>query len=611
MSIAFAGVATVRHVSFVSSVRRKGFYIASLDLARMCVGGLAVTLCVVGSARDTTAASPPPPATVVIVANRTPQIVEFQVAATDGTTITRKLAPLDYVAVPVTGVVPIEFQVEAEKRRYGLAPPGIYCFVSTADKRIDLTRIDLRLPDAARSDMEVASGGVDRTKLDQVAVIPVKILVDDNEMTRRESWEPRLRKRLEAANEILAAGAGARLKITAVETWQSDNKVTDFELSLKEFERAVQPGTASLAIGFTSQYPVRQGRQKLGGTRAPLYPYILLREYGPRINERERLELLVHELGHFLGAAHSPEANSVMRPVLGDDQVNLRQFRILLDPLNALAVNLMTQQWRDRNVRALYQIDSGTRSTLSDVYRVLADADRGDPAAAQYLRILEETDFSTTARGAALVVEGIRGADSKPPVAGENEFSDQRADRYIRAAAAAALRLPSESVVDSFLLGTAIAMGERPLPTILAVKQALPLLSARPTVQGEEILLKRFVTAAALARIGGSAAVEAAALARQVNQMRSGGSFSFAELTAELAGIRFASALEAGAIRVPTIAREFTMAQHLLPRQDDQAGLSVAEFARRYGSIYDPRFQKELERLRREVNNLPRYRSRG
>ena len=40
-----------------------------------------------------------------------------------------------------------------------------------------------------------------------------------------------------------------------------------------------------------------------------------------------------HELGHFLGSVHSPEADSVMRPVLGDRQSRSVKFRVGFDPV--------------------------------------------------------------------------------------------------------------------------------------------------------------------------------------------------------------------------------------------------------------------------------------
>jgi len=535
----------------------------------------------------------PPP--LVLVANRSPQMVAIRVPATDGTMFTRQLAPLDCIALPVTGIVPLEFSAGDQTRQYAVSPPGIYCFAAAAGGGTDLTRIELQTVEGTPPSAKLPSGAVDRAKLTSVVSIPVKIFVDDNEVTRRETWEPRIRRRIEAANEILRAGAGVELKVIDAGTWPSDNKITDFEETLQEFERVVRPAPAALAIGFTSQYPVRAGRQKLGGTRAPLHPYLLVREYGPRINERERLEVLVHELGHFLGAAHSPEADSVMRPLLGDDRVNLRRFRIVFDPVNALAINLFAQQWRDRKVRSLDQIDSPTRSTLTSVYQVLAEAVPGDPAAALFLRYLSASDFSTAARGAAAVLEAITAADSKPPGAAPLETSDERAVRYIRSAAAMAAQLPDDSARDAFLLGIATALGD-PLPPGLAAGLQRPILSARPTLHGEQAILQRFVTAAALARYGGPDAARAAVLARLAHQMRSGGSYRPSELAAELAGIRFGTDLESGRISLAEIARGMTADVHL-PAQATGDSLSAAEFEKQFGSIYDARFEREMERL--------------
>src|SRR5205085_2261216 len=127
-----------------------------------------------------------------------------------------------------------------------------------------------------------------------------------------------------------------QLQIVAIETWHVDPRITDFEESLREFETNVRPQPAGIAVGFTSRFPVHAGKEKLGGTRSPLHPFILIREHGPGTSDRERLEVLVHELGHFLGAAHSPETNSVMRPNLADKQANRRDFHIMFDPVNAL-----------------------------------------------------------------------------------------------------------------------------------------------------------------------------------------------------------------------------------------------------------------------------------
>jgi len=561
------------------------------------------TLAVLCGGETVLAASPndqQPP--LVLLSNRCPHLVQIRLPATDGSTIERRLAPLDNLALPVTGVVPLEFSTQGQPQRYGISPSGIYCFAIAEGGRVDLTRIDLQANPQAPPPANPTVGAVDRDKLTAVTTIPVKIFVDDNEVTRREVWEPRLRRRIEAANEILKASAGIELKIIDAGIWRSDNKITEFEETLQEFEREVRPAPAALAIGFTSQYSVRAGRQKLGGTRAPLHPYLLVREYGPRINERERLEVLIHELGHFLGAVHSPERDSVMRPLLGDDQVNLRRFRIVFDPVNALAINLFAQQWRDRKVRSLDQIDSPTRAALSSVYQVLAQAVPDDPAAPLYLRYLSASDFSTAQRGAAAVLEAVAAADSKPPGGAPLETSDERAQRYIRAAAALANRLPSESPMDAFLLGTAIGLGDT-LPPALAAGLKQPLLSARPTFYGQQGLLQRFVTTAALAGYGGPDATQGAVLARLAHQLRNGGSYKPAEVAAELAGIRFATRLKRGDVTLAEVAAGFRIDQFLPPPSDDEA-LPAGAFEKQFGSVYDARFEAEMERLQRPIPNM-------
>ena len=69
------------------------------------------------------------------------------------------------------------------------------------------------------------------------------------------------------------------------------------------------------------------------------------------MSEAERLEILVHELGHFLGAVHTADGNSVMRPALGDRRARGRSFRIGFDAPNTLAMNLVADELRSRRCR--------------------------------------------------------------------------------------------------------------------------------------------------------------------------------------------------------------------------------------------------------------------
>ncbi len=200
-------------------------------------------------------------------------------------------------------------------------------------------------------------------------VLKVVLAVDDDELTAKPVWEKRYRQRIAAASQVLEYHTGLRIEVVAQTTWISNNRITDFDQSLSEFEQSVRPeGPTDLVIGFTSQYELQRGRIHLGGTRGLFASHILVRERSKKMSEVEKLEILVHELGHYLGANHSGDNNSVMRPVLADRQASERRFRIFYDPLNALAINLIAAEYRANNVRRREELSDATRRKLLMIY---------------------------------------------------------------------------------------------------------------------------------------------------------------------------------------------------------------------------------------------------
>jgi hypothetical protein len=280
---------------------------------------------------------------------------------------------------------------------FDLKPFGVYYIGLTRANRVELREIAFGIPNEATTNREVIGALADVTSstrlgasddLEARRTISVAVYVDEEEPAVEQLWKRRLQRRVDAASRVLERSCGMKFAVAYFGTWKSNDGIDDFGLSLREFETHVRPNEARLSIGFTSQYQLTKGRTHLGGTRGPLHTHILLREWSNHVSESERLELLVHELSHFLGAAHSPESNSVMRPILGDRQANARSFRIAVDPVNALVMSLVAEEVRQRGVTSFRQLSTPTQARLNAIYTTLARALPKDPAAPDYLKLL-------------------------------------------------------------------------------------------------------------------------------------------------------------------------------------------------------------------------------
>lgn len=327
----------------------------------------------------------PAGAGVVVLGNRTDTVIDFTLGHANQQTTRHRLASRSLMPIPVSGKVGIAFKSGGETRRFVLPASSIYYFVSRNEKLL-LGKVVLpavtpggRLPPPPKSDAPI----------EPLHSVPVMLLVDDDEPAVRRLWEKRLRDRLAEASKIFQWHCRVRFEVVAVGTWRSDNRIMDFSKSLREFELKVSPTPAKLAIGFTSQYkrPSLQ-RVHLGGTRGPMYPHILIREWAQHVSHTERVEVLVHELGHYLGATHSPEASSVMRPKLGDHRSHARGFRIGFDPLNTFIMYLLAEELRAGRYRGFSRLHPHTKAHLKSAYTAIARMMPDDESTENYLNLL-------------------------------------------------------------------------------------------------------------------------------------------------------------------------------------------------------------------------------
>lgn len=567
-------------------------------------------------------------AATVVLSNHSSTPVAVEVTG-QGFAASRTIAPGE--SAPFFSATPLRvtFGAGLNRQSEALVADAVYRFVSVSvggHTGVQLRRIGLAgelptPPNAAAWQVGAGAGN---------AAVKVLLCVDEDEPMREPQWRARLTERLKKASAIIERHSGVRLEPVGFQTWRSDNTITVFAQTMGEFERSVTPPPDAVAIGFSSQYHVEQGRHRMGGTRGPLRRHILLREWSPRVGEPERVELLVHELGHFLGAGHSPEPTSVMRPILGDRPVRLRNETVRFDPVNTLAIAMVGEEVRRRGVRDLSQLTMARRTRLQQVYTTLTALTPGEPAGAVLLqrlaaannqpaeRVEVVTNEDRSEAAAAATIEAItRAASGNQKRELTTRLSgDELADALIRAGAQAA------DDGKGFLIGVGVALDDanalRLHPRTKTIvervesdrerRQRLNVLG-KPSARGRQDLLKHFLVSAALAAIVGENEANLWGVGKELSDAtREGGSgFSFADLAADRAGVRFARGVLAGSPPVAGLASGFRLDNYLPSVDGLEEGLPLDEVIKRFGGQGDPRFDAQIAEIDRRINALPAY----
>ena len=564
-------------------------------------------------------------ADVIVLANRTGNQLTLRFQTATGAVQQLTLPAGEVRPMFVDGRPQIEFNVAGQVKQYQLDVHSAYFFGRDAGGRVDMQKIGLGEAAPISGLRPPAGGGLTVTP----PVVAVKILVDEEEPALQFAWETRLRRRVEAAAKILQRHSGVQLRVVGVGTWNSDNGTNDFVASLTEFEKEIEPFPARLAIGFTSQFQMVRGRVHMAGTRGPLSNHILVREGSPQINEPERLEFLVHELGHFLGAAHSPEKTSVMRPVLGDNQAGRAGFQIGFDPVNTLIIASIGEEMGRRNVQKFADLSADTKRRLQSIYASLARALPDDPAGGHFMRLTEATTTGPLVNNAKRVLQGVAYAaamnqallpePSSTPGERSRLTGDALTEHLVRHAAGLADKLPDDVAASAFLLGVAIALDDAPTleqfdesRSVAQLTESLPERTLRtrmlgePTLGGRRDIARRFFAAAYLASALGADAAKELMLAFELG--RSGGGCDFVLVAADRAGIAWGADVSRGRFSLELLTTAFSP-RLVMPAIDGLPSVaSAVEFTQQYRDRQDPRFRRQLFVIDERISNLPAYR---
>jgi len=327
-------------------------------------------------------------AAVVVLGNQSEQSVKVRVAPVWGERRELSLAPGDVVPIPVADSIDVAYVRGEEEVAERIDPNTVHQFVVTKKGGLQLEQVRFSQSRSCRWWRVPGQAGPP-----PAVVVPVTILADDEYAQAYADWHTRLRGRIIAASESLEEYAGVRLDVVAQATWESDDEETDFRRLEARFRQEAVVEPAWLAIGVTGQFRISEKEPLAHVDRAPFCTHVLLPEVQEGLSEADQLALVLHELCHFLGAAHSPDEGSVMRsPIVeGKKDVQRRPAGTRFDAINTLAMRLVAEEIRQRRARHVGQIERGTRAALRAMYGEMARRVRGDRQPYYLAELLRES----------------------------------------------------------------------------------------------------------------------------------------------------------------------------------------------------------------------------
>ncbi|QEL17231.1 hypothetical protein [Limnoglobus roseus] len=601
----------------------------------------------------TLAVGPTLRAAVLVISNEANEKMAFELHPDSGEPQNVILAAGESRAFACNKSAEVSFDAEGKVTKLALDAYNIYAF-TRRNGATGLHGVKLEgtaptageLPTAAHSQKEFK--------------VAVKLLVDDAERRTQAVWERVLKKRFALAADVLKANTGVTFEVTEVGTWDTDPRAGDLKGLQTDFEEVVKTERAALVVGYTSRKfapgfgETTPKAMPFAGSVVALQSHILIREGDPR-SEPDRVEVLVQQLGRYLGAVKYADRASVMRPHLGDGQANSARFQIKFDPLNVLAMNLVADDLRTGKVSQLKDLTSATQNRLGRLYGTLASLTPTEPLPDVYLGLLDRAGIqppegvvpaggiaaapATAPKSATKVTrtrnakeEAVRTvvtavttraeANAKLPANGSSTRlkGDDLTAAYIKEAAGAAVGVEKEYREAAFLLGLGIALDDstilRDNPVTASFCKAVEsdddrrqriAVLGNPTIRSRRDLCQHFVISAALTEMAGAGLAEQAGVLKEQMDMTKSSGFSFTDLCADFSGIEFAKRVKNNAAELESVNKKFTVADFVPAIDGLRDGISAERFKADFTSMNDAKFKAAYDAVWKRVKEMPVY----
>ena len=284
---------------------------------------------------------------------------------------------------------------------------------------------------------------------------------------------------------------------------------------------------------------------------------------------------------------------------------------------------MVGEEVRRRGVHSLRQLSPTVRLRLGQLYGALGPTMPEDPAAASLSRrVVGPLIAAAIAKGAGAAVrrspEGPAAFLEALTIAARQ---DARTNPMVRiAASVASSKTNQQQQRRDFLIALGFAFDDTdtlarlPKLSLLAKKYDPPekrkarrKIMGQPTARGRADTAKHFFASAALTAVMGPVEADLLGLAKEAIDSQGGSGYSFADLAANRAGIRFAEQVLAGSFTFPLLAKQFEI-NHFVPSLEGfPEGMSNEEVVDRYGGKGDPRFEAVLNQIDERIDALPPY----